>query len=116
MDKKITSIVAYAGVLGGALGLLPGIGKLGMFLPLIIWCVAYFAGDKSGAKVHLNQTLILVIVGLIGSIIGIIPVIGFIVNLIIWVATVVFGILGLIAAIKGEDKKLPIIGDIAILK
>lgn len=116
MDKKITCIVAYAGVLGGALGLLPGIGKLGMFLPLIIWCVAYFAGDKSGAKLHLNQTLILIIAGLIGSLIGFIPLIGFVVNLIIWIATVVFGILGLVAAIKEEDKKLPIIGDIALLK
>ena len=60
--------------------------------------------------------IFLIVSILIGSIIGIIPVIGFIVNLIIWVATVVFGILGLVAAIKGEDKKLPFIGDIAILK
>lgn len=116
MDKKVTSILAYAGILGGACGLLPGIGKLGMFLPLIIWCVAYFAGDKSGAKAHLNQSLILIIIGLIGAVIGIIPIIGTIVNAIIWVATVVLGILGLVAAIKGENKALPIIGGIKILK
>ncbi len=116
MDKKITCIIAYAGILLGACGMLPGLGKLAMFLPLIVWCVAYFAGDKNGAKVHLNQTLILIIVGLLGSIIGLIPVIGAIVNAIIWVATLVLGILGFVAALKGEDKKLPFIGDIQILK
>lgn len=123
MDKKITSILAYVGIVGGACGLLPGIGKLGMFLPLIIWCVAYFAGDKNGAKVHLNQSLILVVVGLIagiiGAILGIIPVIkivGKILNAVVWVATLVLGILGLISAIKGEDKELPVIGGIKILK
>lgn len=117
MDKKVTSIVAYAGILCGALGIMPNLGKLvGILLPLIVWFVAYFIGDKSGAKMHLNQSLVLIIIGLVGSIIGIIPLIGTIVNAVIWVITLILGILGLIAAIKGENKALPIIGGIKILK
>jgi len=123
MDKKVTSIVAYAGIIAGALGLLPGLGKLGMFLPLIVWAVAYFAGDKSGAKVHLNQSLVVIIVGLAVGIVcwilGLIPIIriiGTIISIIVTVLTIVIAVLGILAAVKGEDKKFPFIGDIAILK
>lgn len=116
MDKKVTSIVAYAGILCGALGIAPSIKLVGIFLPLIVWCVAYFAGDKSGAKLHLNQALILIIIGLVGTLIGWIPFIGTIANTVIWVITLVLGILGLVAAIKDEDKELPLIGSIKILK
>ena len=124
MDSKVTSIVAYAGVLCGAFGFVPGaFGIVGMFFPAIVWAVAFFLGDKNGALLHLNQTLNLIIVGfvggLLGKLIGLIPIIGFIgtiLGLLIWVGTLVFGILGLISAIEGSDKKLPYIGDIALIK
>ena len=123
MDKKVTAIVAYAGILASAFRFLPGIGKLGMFAPLIVWIVAYCIGDKNGAKLHLNQSLILIILGLACGIVcwvlGFIPIIKYlaaIVNVIVFAVTVVFAVIGLVASIKGEDKKLPYIGDIAILK
>lgn len=123
MDKKVTSIVAYASIFGGCLCFLPIIGGLGAFLPLLVWCVAYFMGDKNGAKLHLNQSLVVIIAGLILSIIfwvlGFIPVINVITGLIgdiITIITFVFAILGIVFVVKGEDKKFPIIGDIAILK
>ncbi len=123
MDKKVTAIVAYVGILASLFGVLPGLGKLGMFVPLIVWIVAYCAGDKNGAKQHLNQSLVLIILGLACSIVclvlGLIPIIKIfasIINLAVVVITLVFGVWGLITAIKGEDKKLPFIGDIAILK
>lgn len=123
MDKKVTSIVAYASIFGGFLCFLPIIGGLGAFLPLLVWCVAYFMGDKNGAKLHLNQSLVVIIAGLILSIIfwvlGFIPIINVITGLIgdiITIITFVFAILGIVFVVKGEDKKFPIIGDIAILK
>ena len=123
MDNKVTSIVAYAGILACLLGFLPGPGKLGMFVPLIVWFIAYSAGDKNGAKLHLNQSLILIILGLACAIVclvlGIIPIIKYlawILNFAVKVVTCVFGIWGLVLAIKGEDKKLPFIGDIPVLK
>lgn len=114
MDKKTTCIVAYAGILAGLLGLASGI--LGMFLPLIVWAVAYYAGDKNGAKLHLNQSLVLIIIGIVGSILGFIPLLGVVINIVILVLTIVLGIMGFMAAIKGENKVLPIIGNIKILK
>lgn len=122
MDKKVTSIVAYAGILAGAAGLFPAL-KLGMFLPIVVWLVAYFAGDKNGAKVHLNQSLVVIIaglaVGIVCWILGLIPIIriiGAIINIIVTVLTIVIAVLGIMAAVKGEDKKFPFVGDIAILK
>ena len=123
MDKRVTAIVAYAGILASLFGVLPGLGKLGMFVPLIVWIVAYCAGDKNGAKQHLNQSLVLIILGLACSIVCgilvIIPIVRIltsILNLLVVVVTIVFVVWGLITAITGEDKKLPYIGDIAILK
>ncbi len=123
MDKKITAIVAYAGILGGLFGLLDGIGKLCMVIPLIIWFIAYSVGDKEGAKIHLNQSLIIVILGLACGIVclvlGLIPVIdkiAQILDIVVKAITLVFSIWGIYLAVKEEDKKLPIIGEITILK
>lgn len=103
MDKKITGIVSYFTIIG--------------------WLIAYFAGDKKGAKFHLNQALVLaiaeIVVGLISNVLGWIPVIGFIISIVCSVAGIgllVLWILGLISAIKEEEKPLPIIGTIKILK
>lgn len=125
MDKKLTSIVAYAGILSSFLGILDGIGKLCIFIPLIIWIIAYSAGDKNGAKLHLNQSLVLIILGISCSIvclvIGLIPislvvVVTDILDIVVKLITLVFGIIGMWSAIKGEERKLPYIGDIVIIK
>lgn len=88
MDTKTTSIVAYITWIG-----------------LII---ALCAGDKEGAKFHVNQALVIFLF----SLLGIIPCIGW-----IW-AVFMFAcwIIGLIAAINQEEKEVPLIGKIRILK
>mgnify|MGYP003290755365 FL=1 len=88
MDKKTTSIVAY----------LTWIGLL----------IAIFAGDKDGAIFHINQALVI----LLFSLLAIIPCIGW-----VWaVFMVVCWIMGLIAAINQEEKEVPLIGKIRLLK
>ena len=88
MDKKMTSIVAYITLIG-----------------LII---AFCAGDKEGAKFHLNQALVIWLF----SLLAIIPCVGW-----IWgIFMVVCWIMGLIAAINQEEKPVPLIGGIKILK
>ena len=56
MDKKVTGVVAYLGIIG--------------------WLIAYLAGDKAGAKFHLNQSLVLAIaevaLGVLRAILGLI--------------------------------------------
>ena len=88
MDAKTTSIVAY----------LTWIGLI----------IAICAGDKEGAKFHINQALVI----LLSSLLSIIPCIGW-----IWgIFMVVCWIMGLIAAINQEEKEVPLIGKIRIIK
>lgn len=95
MNKKVTGIVGY--------------------ITLIGWIIAFLAGDKEGAKFHLNQALLLFIVNIILSVLGYIPVIGVVAGL-LSIVTFVFWIIGLVHAIKEEEKPLPLIGGIQILK
>ncbi len=100
MDKKITSIVAYFTLIG--------------------WLIAYLVGDKNGAKFHLNQALVLaiaeILLGIVGGVLGIIPIVGGIISSVLGILLFVLWILGLVAAIKGENKAVPVLGGIKILK
>lgn len=88
MDTKTTSIVAY----------LTWVGLV----------IALLAGDKEGAKFHLNQALVIMLF----SLIGVIPCIGW-----IWaVFMLVCWVMGLVAAINQEEKEVPLIGKIRLLK
>ena len=100
MDKKTTSWVSYITFIG--------------------WIIAYCAGNKEEAKFHLNQSLVIWIGYLCIVILAIplafIPIIGW---LAIWGAYIflfVAWIIGLIAAINQEEKELPLIGKIKLLK
>ena len=88
MDKKTTGWVAY----------LTWIGLL----------IAFVAGDKEGAKFHLNQALVIFLF----SLLSMIPCIGW-----IWgIFMLVCWVMGLVAAINEEEKEVPLIGSIKILK
>ncbi len=88
MSTKATGIVAYITWIG-----------------LVI---AFCAGDKEGAKFHLNQALVILLFGLL----SVIPCLGQIWAIFIFVCW----IMGLIAAINEEEKEVPLIGKIRILK
>ena len=88
MDAKTTSIVGY----------LTWIGLI----------IAICAGDKEGAKFHLNQSLVIFLFGLL----SIIPCLGQIWGIFIFVCW----IMGLIAAINQEEKEVPLIGKVRLLK
>ena len=95
MDKKTTGIISYITIVG--------------------WLVAYFAGDKEGAKFHLNQSLVLIIGQFIVGILQAIPYIKYVGSVLGLFLTVCW-VLGLIAACKDEEKEVPLIGQIKILK
>lgn len=88
MDTKTTGIVAY----------ITWIGLL----------IAFCTGDKEGAKFHLNQALVIFLFGLLSAI----PCIGQIWGIFI----VVCWVMGLIAAINEEEKPVPLIGGIKLIK
>ncbi|MDD6492817.1 MAG: hypothetical protein PUG54_11490 [Firmicutes bacterium] len=88
MDAKTTGIVAY--------------------LTWIGFLIAILAGDKEGAKFHVNQALVI----LLFSLLSFIPCIGW-----IWgIFMIVCWFMGFIAAINQEEKEVPLIGQIKILK
>ena len=89
MNKETTGIVAY----------ITWIGLL----------VAFVAGDREGAKFHLNQALVIWVVGLIC---GFIPFVGWIGSLF----CLICAIMGLIGAINGTEKEVPLLGKIKLLK
>ena len=79
MDKKITGVVAY----------LTWIGLL----------VAYIAGDREGAKFHLNQALVILLAGtLLGVLTGILSILSGI-PLLGWIVAVVVGLISLVGGI-----------------
>ena len=73
------------------------------YIGWIGWLIAFLAGQKEDefAKHHLNQTLIL-------NIMALIPIVD--------ILAFVFWIMGLINAVQGEAKPLPIIGEWHLLK
>ena len=88
MDAKTTGIVAY--------------------LTWIGFIIAICAGDQDGAKFHVNQALVIMLF----SLLSIIPCVGW-----IWaVFMLVCWIMGLIAAINEEEKEVPLIGGIKLIK
>lgn len=96
MDKKVTGMVAYITWVG--------------------FLVAFLAGDKEGAKFHLNQALVILLASVANGIICLIPYIGGIVGSVVSVFLFICTILGIISAYKEEEKELPFISQIKILK
>ncbi|RDU22035.1 hypothetical protein [Anaerosacchariphilus polymeriproducens] len=88
MDKRTTGIVAY-------------ITWIGLIIALV-------AGDKEGAKFHLNQALVLWLFMLLTPI----PCLG----QILLIFLIVCWVIGLIGAINEEEKEMPLIGSIKLIK
>ncbi|MCD7742693.1 MAG: hypothetical protein LUH13_00135 [Oscillospiraceae bacterium] len=87
MNKKVTGIVAY----------LTWIGLI----------IAFIMGDREGAKFHLNQALVI----LLFSLLGMIPLVGWIWSIFIFICWLI----GLIAAIQDVETPVPLLGRIHLL-
>jgi uncharacterized membrane protein len=88
-----------------------GLAYLLFFLPLIT------CPESRYAKFHANQGLLLWIAGIAGTVIlGIIPIIGWILMPVYGVVILILGIMGLVNGFGGKAKPLPLIGKFTILK
>lgn len=110
MDRKLTGVVGY----------LTWIGLL----------IAFVAGDREGAKFHLNQALVIWLAGtVLGVVTGIlsiltaVPLLGWIVAALVGLISLVGGIfffvcwlMGLVYAIQEQEKEVPVLGKIRLLK
>ena len=88
-----------------------GLSYFLFFLPLIV------CPESGYAKFHANQSLLLLITGVAGNVIlGIIPVIGWMLMPIFGAGILILGVMGLINGFGGKVKTLPLIGKFNILK
>ena len=95
-ENKVYGILAYIGIL--------------FLVPLL-------AAPKSPfAKFHANQGCVLFIAGVAVGVVAWIPIIGWLFGMVAWVGILVLAIMGIVSAANGEMKKLPIIGEIEIIK
>ena len=94
--NKLISVIAYLGVL--------------VMIPLFI------ARESRFARFHTNQGLVLFLFGLISYAAGLVPYIGWIIGAAVSIFKLLLVIVGVLNAIKGEAKELPVIGKIKILK
>ena len=90
------------------------------YLTWIGWIIAFvlFNNSKSQfAAYHLRQSLALMILGILVYIIQImlifIPILGWAIAVLLWIGLVVLWVMGLIAAINGEEKPMPVIGNMS---
>ncbi len=95
-DNKIIALFAYLGIL--------------VLIPLLA------KPESKFARFHANQGLVLWIASMILGVIAIIPILGWIVGGLGSIVTLVLGILGIVNAVQGQAKELPIIGKFTILK
>lgn len=93
--NKIWAALSYVGIL--------------FILPLLV-----NGGQSRYAKYHANQGFILfllnIVIGIVNAILGNIPVLGAIVSVLLSLASLALMILGIINAVNGKAKQLPLIG------
>ena len=93
------------------------------YLTWIGLIVAYIMGDREGAKFHLNQSLVIWLVGtvagIVTSVLGWVPLLGWLVALamtIVELFCVVCWFIGIINAIQGIEKPVPVLGQFQLLR
>lgn len=96
--NKLNAILSYLGIL--------------ILVPLL----SEDAKKSPFAKFHLNQGLVLLIAAIAINMVWIIPVLGWIVGFVGSLFLFVIWIMGIVAAANGDMKRLPLIGNIELIK
>lgn len=91
---------------------------MGILAYLSILClIPFFAAKESKfAQYHAQQGLFLFIIELIISVVGIIPILGWIVSAVGGIFVFILSIVGIINALNGQAKELPVIGKFNFFK
>ena len=91
--------------------------KVMALLAYIIFLIPLLAAkDSKFARFHTNQGLVLFIGGILSSVIAAIPIIGWIIAPIAGIIITILAVIGIVNALGGKAKELPIIGKFKILK
>ena len=71
--------------------------------------------DSKFVRYHANQSIMLTVLGVICGLICIVPILGWIVGGVGSIAVLVFTIMGIVRAVKGVAKDLPIVGKYTVI-
>jgi uncharacterized membrane protein len=96
--NKVNAILSYLGIL------------------IIVPLISEDAKKSTFAKFHLNQGLVLLIASVVLSVVWVIPILGWIVGFFGGIALFVIWLMALISAIQGEMKRVPLLGNIELIK
>lgn len=88
------------------------------YLGWIGYIIAYLAGRRHDPfmRFHLNQAIVLIITGIVIALLSILPVIGTIADAVLSILVFVDFLHGIIQAIKGSCRPMPVLGKIRVLK
>jgi len=93
--------------------------NVGMAILCYIWILVIVplltdAKNDAFVKFHIKQGLVLliawIIAGVANMVLAVIPVIGWLLMMVVWVGLFIIWIMGIINAVNGQEKELPIIG------
>ncbi|SDE29481.1 Uncharacterized membrane protein [Paenibacillus sp. UNCCL117] len=91
--------------------IMAAIGYILFFVPLLA------AKDSSFARYHANQGLVLLLTSFaVNIVLGLIPFIGWVLMFPVSVVILIFVVIGILNAVNGRTKPLPVIGGITIIK
>ena len=91
--------------------------KLMAVLAYIIFLIPLLAAkDSPFAKYHTNQGFILFLAAIASGVVAVIPILGWIIAPIASILVTVLAVIGIINALNGKAKELPIIGKFKIIK
>lgn len=98
--NKVMAVFAYIGIL--------------FLIPLLA------AKESPFARFHANQGIVLflfeIAAGIVMAILGWIPVLGTIIDIVIWLAILALCIIGIVNVANGKSKDLPVIGKFRLIK
>ena len=95
MNKRITDIVAY----------LTWVGLI----------VAFLLGDRMGSRFHLNQALVIWLAITLVGVVAKVAWVGWIIGLVGGIFCAVCWFIGIVNAISGVEKPVPLLGQIKLL-
>ena len=87
------------------------------YITWIGFLAAFLMGDKNDPfmRHHLNQALVVDLMGLIGGVFAVIPILGALIAGVVNIAGFILDIMGVAGAYRGSTEPLPFVGGIHII-
>ncbi len=85
-------------------------------IPVLFWLPLVAAKGSPMGMFYCNQGFWLLIASVVASMLSYVPLIGWIAGFALWVAVVVFAILGIAAAWQGKAREVPVLGKTVVFK